>query len=749
MKKLRFLFLGILLAGCTLLNGTPTAPTPKPTLPDPLVTTISAPDVEKIVSDYLKAWNDREFGVMYEMLSSKSKERISRVTFLERYEDLWSGGHLTGIDFEIVSSLISPGDAQVRYRITLKSSIVEEVTRDTWIGLEGEAGVWGLDWSDSSILPELTSNDGLLLAPVIPNRANIYDRNGLAIATLADVFALWIRPNDIGDEDAEGVMLGALSRLLDRPQESILELYDDIRDTDWYVDLGVVSREEFLPFESTFNAVGGVDWRGYPARYYYFGGIAPHAAGYVNWIPAEELDTYLFNGYMQDEFVGQRGIEKVFEPQLRGSLGGTLYIIDSAGQLGDVLANTASEPSIAVYSTMDRDFQKHVQDAIAGFTGAIVVLERDTGAVLAMASTPDFDPNLFDPTHPNNGVGTSEIFNNPQRPLFNRATHGEYPLGSVFKTISMAAALESELFTPETIRNCPLVWEEFPGTPLYDWRYERELPAQGNLSLTQALERSCNTYFYQIGFELFNEGFETALSEMARGFGLGDSTGIEIGDEAGLIPDPETKEDIFEEEWGPQDSVNLAIGQSFLEVTPLQVARFIAALGNGGTIYQPQIVDRIQSAEGEVEFEFEPIVQGQLPISAETLTAIQEAMLLVTSSPDGTARRILRYPYTFRIQTAGKTGTATSGEFTEPHSWFAGYSVEGREDKPDIAVVVLVEEIGEGSTWAAPIFRRVMESYFFGGPQSLYSWEARIGVPATPTPTPGPEDGEVTPTPEG
>jgi penicillin-binding protein 2 len=749
MKKLKFLFLGILLAGCTLLNGTPTAPTPKPTLPDPLVTTISAPDVEKIVSDYLKAWNDREFGVMYEMLSSKSKERISRVTFLERYEDLWSGGHLTGIDFEIVSSLISPGDAQVRYRITLNSSIVEEVTRDTWIGLEGEAGVWGLDWSDSSILPELTSNDGLLLAPVIPNRANIYDRNGLAIATLADVFALWIRPNDIGDEDAEGVMLGALSRLLDRPQESILELYDDIRDTDWYVDLGVVSREEFLPFESTFNAVGGVDWRGYPARYYYFGGIAPHAAGYVNWIPAEELDTYLFNGYMQDEFVGQRGIEKVFEPQLRGSLGGTLYTIDSAGQLGDVLANTASEPSIAVYSTMDRDFQKHVQDAIAGFTGAIVVLERDTGAVLAMASTPDFDPNLFDPTHPNNGVGTSEIFNNPQRPLFNRATHGEYPLGSVFKTISMAAALESELFTPETIRNCPLVWEEFPGTPLYDWRYERELPAQGNLSLTQALERSCNTYFYQIGYELFNEGFETALSEMARGFGLGDSTGIEIGDEAGLIPDPETKEDIFEEEWGPQDSVNLAIGQSFLEVTPLQVARFIAALGNGGTIYQPQIVDRIQSAEGEVEFEFEPIVQGQLPISAETLTAIQEAMLLVTSSPDGTARRILRYPYTFRIQTAGKTGTATSGEFTEPHSWFAGYSVEGREDKPDIAVVVLVEEIGEGSTWAAPIFRRVMESYFFGGPQSLYSWEARIGVPSTPTPTPGPEDGEVTPTPEG
>jgi penicillin-binding protein 2 len=674
-------------------------------LPDPSVTTISAPDVEKLVSDYLSLWNEREFEGMYEMLSSASKTLISRVAFLERYEDLWSSGHLIGVNFEIVSSLISPHDAQVRYRITLRSSIVGDVTRETWIGVKREGANWGLDWTNESILPGLTPEDGLLLAPIIPNRANIYDHEGMAIATLADVRALWIIPNEVGDEEDEDRMLGALSRLLDRPIESILELYDDIRDTNWYIDLGVVSSEEFQPFEGTFNSVGGVEWRPYSARYYYFGGIAPHAAGYVSWIPEAELETYLFNGYMQDEFVGQRGIEKVFEPQLRGSLGGTLYIVDGEGQLGEVLANVPSDPSIAVYSTLNRDLQKHAQQAIEGFTGAIVVLERDTGAVLAMVSAPDFDPNLFDPTHPYYGVGLEEIFQDPERPLFNRATHGEYPLGSVFKTISMAAAMESGMFATETVRNCPLIWDEL-GIPLYDWRYDRELPAQGDLNLTQALERSCNTYFYQVGFELFNEGLETALSDMARGFGLGESTGIEIGDEAGLIPDPPTKLEIFEEEWAVQDSVNLAIGQSYLEVTPLQVARFIAALGNGGNLLQPQVVDRIQSAEGEVEFEFEPIVQSQLPISPETLTAIQEAMLLVTSSPDGTARRTLRYPYTFRIQTAGKTGTATSGETTEPHSWFAGYTLEGREDKPDIAVVVIVEEQGEGSEWAAPIFRQ-------------------------------------------
>lgn len=747
MNKVVISLAGFLFAACTLTSGTATAPSESATLPGPNVTTISAPDVEEIVIEFLNAWNEREYESMYEMLSPQSHQTISKVSFLERYEDIWNAAHLTGIEFEIVSSLVAPDDAQVRYRITLKSAIVGEVTRETWVGLERDGELWGINWTDQSILPELTPDSGLLLAPIIPNRANIYDRNGRAIATHADVVALWIIPNEIGDEDVEDAMLGALSRLFDRSQESILKLYDDIRDTNWFVNLGVVSLEEYQPFASTLESVGGVNPRKYRARYYYSGGVAPHAAGYVNWIPTEALETYLLDGYLKDEFVGQRGIEKVFEDQLRGKLGGTLYVVDGEGQLGDVLANVASESSFAVYSSLDRELQKHAQQAIEGFTGAIVVLERDTGAVLALVSSPGFDPNLFDQNNPYR-FGLEEIFADPETPLLNRATHGIYPLGSVFKTISMAAALESGVFETQTIRECPLQWSGY-GVTLDDWRLERGLPALGDITLVQALERSCNTYFYQVGNDLFNAGFETALPDMARGFGLGESTGIEIGDEAGLVPDPASKEEIFGEEWGPLDSISLAIGQSYLQVTPLQVARFVAALGNGGTLYKPQIVNRIQNAEGVVEFQFEPEVQGQLPISPETLAAIQKAMLLVTSSPDGTARRILRYPYTFRIQTAGKTGTATSGEYSEPHAWFVGYTLEEREDKPDIAVVVIVEFIGEGSTWAAPIFRRVVESYFFGSPQTLYTWEARLGVPSTPTPTPGPDEGEGTPTPEG
>jgi penicillin-binding protein 2 len=233
---------------------------------------------------------------------------------------------------------------------------------------------------------------------------------------------------------------------------------------------------------------------------------------------------------------------------------------------------------------------------------------------------------------------------------------------------------------------------------------------------------------------------------MAEAYGLGQSTGIEIGDASGQVPNPEMKLETTGEEWTPGDAVQLAIGQSSLQVTPLQVARFISAIGNGGTLLRPQIIEKVQTAEGEVSHEFKPDPQGQLPLDEADLGSLQEAMFGVTSSPIGTARRVLRYPSTFSIKVAGKTGTAESG-LEDPHAWFAGYTLMDREDLPDIAVVVIVENQGEGSEWAAPIFRRVVEAYFFGRPYTLYRWESEIGVTRTPEPTEGPggENSEATP----
>ncbi|MGH2620479.1 MAG: penicillin-binding transpeptidase domain-containing protein, partial [Anaerolineales bacterium] len=300
--------------------------------------------------------------------------------------------------------------------------------------------------------------------------------------------------------------------------------------------------------------------------------------------------------------------------------------------------------------------------------------------------------------------------------------------------ITMAAALESGFYTPETVYNCGLEFSELTGVTLYDWRFEQELPAAGEITLSQALERSCNTYFFHIGLDLFNRGLESALPDMARGFGLGQPTGIEIGEASGLLPDPDNKLALYGDPWNRTDSVFLAIGQSYLQATPLQVARFVAAIGNGGTLYRPQLVSSIQNAEGEVLGAFSPVVQGTLPISVENLAAIQQAMVGVIRDPRATAYRpFLGIP---DINIAGKTGTAETGEFSDTHAWFAGYTFEERSDRPDIAVVVVLEYQGQGSEWAAPVFKRVVEAYFKGGPISRYPWEARIRVPATPEPEP-------------
>jgi cell division protein FtsI/penicillin-binding protein 2 len=369
-----------------------------------------------------------------------------------------------------------------------------------------------------------------------------------------------------------------------------------------------------------------------------------------------------------------------------------------------------------------------VQNALSGLPGAAVVLERDTGRVLAMASSPTFNPNGFNPTSINSFTELSDL-NNPLNPLYNRATQGQYPLGSVFKIISMAAALESGVFTSESTYDCGYFFTDIPGIRKQDWTYEHfledeETQPSGLLSLPQGLIRSCNPWFYHIGQVLYETNRQNDIANMARAFGLGGPTGIQGVDELpGNVPDPVSIE----------DAIDLATGQSQLQVTPLQVANFVAAVGNGGTLYTPQVIERIAPPNGEPSMLFEPQVLGTLPVTPENLKLIQDAMLGVTTSrdPQGTAEDVfrgLRYPV------HGKTGTAQTG--LEPHAWFAAYTDAGDANRPDIAVAVIVENGGEGSEWAAPITRRIIELYYQGRPGKLYPWEESYGVWATPEPPP-------------
>jgi cell division protein FtsI/penicillin-binding protein 2 len=339
---------------------------------------------------------------------------------------------------------------------------------------------------------------------------------------------------------------------------------------------------------------------------------------------------------------------------------------------------------------------------------------------------------LFEATNYNRQFLIDQIFNPITTPTLNRAIQGQYPLGSVFKIITMAAGLESGLYTPETVYNCGYFFTELQGLQLQDWTYERfqqdgKTPPSGLLNLPEGLMRSCNPYFYHIGLDLYNQGLVTAVSDMARAFGLASLTGIELPDEKqGFIPDPNSQ----------IDATNGAIGQGDTQVTPLQVARFIAALGNGGTLYKPSVIERITPPDGEPSYVFQPEAQGTLPLSDDTLQVIQDAMVRVVEDPRGTARH--RFA-NIGVKIAAKTGTAQT--VGKPHSWFAGYTFSERENRPDIAVAVLVENVGEGSDYAAPIFRRVIEIYFSGQPLTQYWWESQIGVARTSTP-------DVTDTPE-
>jgi cell division protein FtsI/penicillin-binding protein 2 len=733
-RILSFTLAIFLLVGCSGKNtATPTL-TGGPTLPAPevAITHPAGPDPLLTINAYLEAWKVEDYASMYNTLSAESQAVITADDFSKKYTDAMNNLTLKELLFNVAAPTLTADGAKVNFHVTYKTNMVGNLDRDLTAAMKLEAGQWRITWDNGLIMPELHDGGHLAMDLDVPARGSIFDHTGKPIVSQTDAVAIGLVPGQI-DLEIEGQLLATLGHLVDLYPGTIQNMYANAG-SDWYIPVGEVSKEDYKKLGGgALNGFVGVSQTDYNTRFY-TNQVAPQTIGYVSAIQADELNQLMRQGYARSQSIGRIGLEKWAQDTLAGKNGGTLKVVAPDGAIVNTLGTFEKKPASDIYLTLDETLQFYAQKGLEGFRGAIVIIDREDGKVLAMASSPGYDPNLFDSQNSNSGNGISMLINDQNTPQLNRAAQSKYPLGSVFKVITFSAALESGTYTPETKLDCPYHFTELTDPILNDWtwdHYQNELAAgeetftkpSGMLSLSDGLMRSCNPWFWHIGKDLYDQGRVTAIADMARGFGLGSPTGINgIGEDAGTIVNPPSV----------LDAVNQAIGQGDVQVTPLQVARFMAAIGNGGTLYRPQLIDKIVDANGTVTQVFKPDANARpLPITAATLEALRAAMHKVIYEIRGTAYGRF-YGIRDEIPLYGKTGTAESGN-GKSHAWFAGYTDARNPDRHDIAIAVIAENAGEGSVIAAPIFRRMVYVYLHGKPGYPYPWETDFGVTRTPT----------------
>lgn len=730
---IRVVELGIVLAGalglitCAQRQTSPPAaitgaaitaiPTTALASPTPMLT------ARAVASQYLAAWTNGRYAEMYTQLAAANRAALSAEDFAaenRKWLTIITAVRLAAV----ITAVTEQGDqAQATVHMRYTTALVGLLETDLTVPLRHEAGKWRVVFSPALIWPELVNGQTLLMVPVVPERGRLFDRDGVALAYSTDVYAIGIVPGELPADDP---VPAAIGRLLGIAPRLIAERYANAIPGQ-YFPLAEASAEVIDARFGFLKEVPGVYLTPYAGRYYPGQGAAASVTGYLTFITPEELTDYRAQGYSGSERVGRAGLESWGEPYLAGRAGGQLQLRDSANRFLRMVAQTRARAAQDVYASIDFDLQRAAQAALGALPGAVVALDLNSGEVLALASSPTFDVNLFDPGNYNN-LALGSVMDNPQHPFLNHATQATYPAGSVFKIVTMAAGLNSGLFKPDTLYTCTGEWDEIKDpsfAPRTDWK----AGGHGRITLVEGLAGSSNPYFWHVGFALHNWD-PRWLSKTARAFGFGQRTQTQLDEDTGVIPDPDWKQ-TRGEAWTVIDSLNLAVGQGDVLVTPLQMARLAAAVANGGKLLQPQLVKEVRPPDNgsAPTLILKPIVTSTLPLAPDQLTAIQTAMKHVVSGPLGTARNRFRG---LPICLAGKTGTAEDPGFSgeqAPDAWFVGYTCEARVDQPDIAIAVVVQNQGQGSEFAAPIFRRVVEAYF-GLSLARYPWEEAVGVPA-------------------
>jgi len=547
-------------------------------------------------------------------------------------------------------------------------------------------------------LAALSDRNRLRLRPIAAPRGILFDRTGLPLVDNRPAFTLVAVPRDVPDL---GALVERLARLLAVPESELRDRLARVSsDSPWPIRLSRgLTLDEVARIEEWRLDLPGVTVEVEPQRAYPGVRFAAHLLGYVREASDQDLGR---NGMRRGDLVGQTGLERLHDAHLRGRDGGEQVEVDAYGRLIRVLDRQEPVPGAHMWTTIDRRIQQAAEDALGARAGAIVVMDPRNGDVLALASHPAFPVERF--SRPLDRETWLELVQDPTRPLLNRAVQGLYPPGSLFKIVVAAAGLQSQVITPFDRLSCPRQWM-FGGRPYHNWE-DRD---RGALTLHEALQFSCNTFFYQLGLKLGPE----KIVEMAQAFGLGRVTGSGlIGERAGLVPSPAWKRETLNDKWHPGDTVSLSIGQGLITVTPVQVARLMAAVANGGTLWKPRLVNRVATADGRLIREEAPEIQGRVELAPVIFDFLREALGAVVAEGTGKQARVPG------LSIGGKTGTAQTHEFRsdadrkrrdQDHAWFAGFAPL---DEPQVVIVVFAERAGLGGQVAAPIAREVLKAMF-------------------------------------
>ncbi|GAB2654890.1 penicillin-binding protein 2 [Vibrio panuliri] len=562
------------------------------------------------------------------------------------------------------------------------------------------------------------SNDNRIkVVPIAPNRGLIYDRNGVLLAENRPVFSLEITPEKIKDMDDT---ITRLQAILDITPEQVERFQKERRQTRRFKSVPILTQlteEQVAKFSVNQHKFPGVAVNANLKRYYPYGEILTHVIGYVSRINDRDMQRLVREekdaNYQATRDIGKLGIERYYEDLLHGTAGYQEVEVNSRGRIIRVLKYIPPVPGKDIVLNLDINLQTYVHDLLAGRRGSAVVLDPHDNGVLAMVSSPSYDPNAF--VHGISGKAYRALLNDKNRPLVNRATLGIYPPASTIKPMMAVAALQEGVITPNTIRNDPGYWK-IPNSktkPFRDWlRW-----GHGKVDVIKSIEESVDTFYYQVAYDM---GIDR-ISQWMMMFGFGDYTGIDIHEESKAnMPTRDWKMARHRTPWYQGDTIPVGIGQGYWTATPMQIAKATSVVVNRGKVIAPHLLRA--TIENGAEFNTNSMAEI---VTYPPITGVkdrywdiaEEGMRLVNHGRKGTARRAFaKTPY----MSAGKSGTAQVfglgeneeynadeiAEHLRDHALFTGFAPI---DDPQLIVTVVLENAGGGSSNGAPVVRKVFD----------------------------------------